>query len=120
MAARYPNPESSAARTSIQSRIEQSRRVAKLGAAAILAMSLISATFAADLAEAELDHRFTETVRPFLATYCLACHGATNPAAQLDLRQYSAVADVVRDHLRWALVSERLASMEMPPKGMNQ
>jgi hypothetical protein len=75
---------------------------------------------AADPTDAELDGRFAKTVRPFLATYCFACHGGSNPAAQLDLRQYSTVADVVRDHLRWALVSEKLTSMEMPPKGMTQ
>src|SRR5215813_1069863 len=116
MAATHPHPESTAARTSIHSR----RVGSQLGSAAILAMSLLSAGFAAEPAEAGLDRRFTQTVRPFLATYCLVCHGATNPAAQFDLRQYSAIADVIRDHPRWALVSQKLASMEMPPKGMKQ
>ena len=89
----------------------------QLAVAAMVAVRLASG---ADPTEAELDHRFTQTVRPFLATYCLACHSGTNPAAQLDLRQYSTMADVTRDHLRWALVSEKLASMEMPPKVMKQ
>src|SRR5580704_259782 len=93
----------------------ESRMYCRLAAALILAARLASA---ADPAEAELDRRFTQTVRPFLATYCLTCHGGSNPAAQLDLRQYSTIADVVRDHLRWTLVSEKLTSMEMPPKGM--
>lgn len=66
------------------------------------------------------DPEFTKTVRPFLAAYCVSCHGATNPSAQLDLGQYAGIADVVRDHPRWALVSEKLASKEMPPKGMKQ
>src|SRR5579864_8200985 len=92
-------------------------QIGRLLAAAILAIGIASA---ADATSAELDRRFTQSVRPFLATYCFACHGSSNPAAQLDLRQYSAVADVVRDHLRWAFVSEKLASMEMPPKGMKQ
>src|SRR5579862_4761287 len=86
----------------------------RLAAAAILAIRLASA---ADPTEAELDRRFTQTVRPFLATYCLPCHGGSTPAAQLDLRQYTTVADVARDHLRWALVSEKLTSAQMPPKG---
>jgi hypothetical protein len=89
----------------------------QLAVAATLAVRLASG---ADPTEAELDHRFTETVRPFLATYCLACHSGTNPAAQLDLRQYTTMADVTRDHLRWALVSQKLAAMEMPPKAMKQ
>ena len=94
------------------------RRVGyQLAVAAILATRIASA---ADSTSAALGLRFAQTVRPFLATYCFACHGGPNPAAQLDLRQYSTVADVVRDHLRWALVSEKLTSMEMPPKGMKQ
>ncbi len=104
--------------TSIQSRF---RRAGSLvGAAGMLAISLACTAFGANTTEAELHRRFTQTVRPFLATYCFACHGAANPAAQLDLRQYSAIADVVRDYPRWALVSEKLTALEMPPKAMKQ
>src|SRR5580692_12678877 len=118
MAVACSHPASRAPGISIHFSIGRFRRGSyQLAAAAILAMQLASA---ADPTEAELDRGFTETVRPFLATYCYACHGGSNPAAQLDLRQYSAVADVARDHLRWALVSEKLAAMEMPPKGMKQ
>lgn len=88
--------------------------------AVALLLSFLPAAFAADSASAELDRQFAQTVRPFVTTYCIGCHGARNPAAQFDLHQYSAVADVVRDHLRWALVSERLRAVEMPPKGMKQ
>src|SRR5207245_391849 len=42
------------------------------------------------------------------------------PAAQVDLRQYQSLADVTRDHSRWALVAEKLAAAEMPPKAMKQ
>lgn len=80
---------------------------------------LTSAGFAAQTQPPSPDRAFSATVKPFLATYCIACHGA-KPAAQLDLRPYNGLADVVRDHSRWALVAEKLKGMEMPPKGMKQ
>lgn len=64
----------------------------------------------------ELEREFQQTVKPFLAKHCYACHGASNPAAQFNLRQYTDLAGVVRDHARWALVAEKLHSGEMPPK----
>ena len=63
-----------------------------------------------------LDRKFTETVRPFLASYCTGCHSGRSPAAQFDLAQYSNLDAVVRDYPRWNLVLERLAAGEMPPK----
>jgi hypothetical protein len=87
--------------------------VALFAAAAGLAFS----SFAADT---DLERRFSQSVRPFLAAYCYSCHSASNPAAQLNLRQYQGIADVVRDHNRWALVAEKLSAMEMPPKAMKQ
>ncbi|MBL8215629.1 MAG: DUF1592 domain-containing protein [Bryobacterales bacterium] len=84
----------------------------------LLASSLTPAFSAAP--PSDLDKQFAQTVRPFLATYCVSCHGAANPAAQFDLVQYTAVSDVVRDHHRWALVAEKLVSGEMPPKAMKQ
>ena len=47
---------------------------------------------AADVANAELERRFTQTVRPFLTRYCIGCHGGETPAAQFDLRPYSTMA----------------------------
>lgn len=76
------------------------------------------AIFAASPVETELDRRFTKTVRPFVATYCVSCHSGQTPAAQLSLDTYASLADVVRDHPRWALVGERLKAGDMPPKPM--
>lgn len=78
----------------------------------------MAAAFAAD--PKALESQFSESIKPFVATYCVACHGATNPAAQLDLRQYSNSEQVARDYPRWHLVAEKLASMEMPPKPLKQ
>src|SRR5947207_15824769 len=67
-----------------------------------------------------LDRKFVQTVRPFLATYCVGCHGGNAHAAQFDLRPYSTVAAVVHEYPRWNLVLEKLSAKEMPPKGMPQ
>jgi hypothetical protein len=69
-------------------------------------------------AERDLERQFTADVRPFLDTYCVACHGGTNPAAQFDLRTYTDLDSVTRDHARWALVLEKLEANEMPPQGV--
>ena len=67
-----------------------------------------------------LDQRFTQTVRPFLASYCIGCHSGAAPAGQLDLKQYSSVSSVVRDFPRWNLVVEKLTAGQMPPKPVPQ
>jgi hypothetical protein len=56
-----------------------------------------------DAVNSDLEHRFAQTVRPFLTSYCVGCHGGANPAAQFDLRQYSTVAAVTQDYARWNL-----------------
>ncbi len=78
----------------------------------LVAIALLSApAFAAD---ADLEHRFTETVRPFVGKYCV-CHSGTAPAAQFNLRSYTSLSAVVHEYPRWNLVLERLAAREMPP-----
>ena len=67
-----------------------------------------------------LEQQFAQTVRPFLAKYCVACHSGETPAAQFDLKAYSSMDMVVRDHPRWALLADRLTAKEMPPAPMPQ
>ena len=64
----------------------------------------------------DLDRTLAKTVRPFLASYCVGCHGGAAPAAQFDLGSYSTMAAVTRDYPRWNLVLEKLTAREMPPK----
>jgi hypothetical protein len=85
-----------------------------------LGMSAIPASPAADTADSELDKTFTQTVRPFVTTYCVACHGGASPAAGLDLRPYTSLATVVHDYPQWNLVLEKLTAGQMPPKPMKQ
>ena len=70
----------------------------------------------ADRAELELDRRFAQHVRPFMAKHCLDCHGAEKPKADLNLQPYTSLATVVNDFPRWAQVLEKLREGEMPPR----
>src|SRR5579863_941247 len=90
------------------------RAVARLSTAAALSLLCSHA------AGPDLDHAFTDTVKPFLNSYCIACHSGSSPAAQLDLRQYSTLAAVVADYPRWSLVLEKLTAGQMPPKVAKQ
>ena len=85
-----------------------------------LAAVLLSATNAAAQADAGLERQLTQTVRPFLATYCTSCHGGARPEASLDLGQFSTLESVVRDHGHWTLVLEKLAAGAMPPSAAKQ
>jgi hypothetical protein len=67
-----------------------------------------------DVADA-LDVRFRESVRPFLETYCLRCHGADKPKGDMDLSVFASVEAVAKDLPRWALVLEQLEAGSMPP-----
>jgi len=77
---------------------------------------VLAALPVASAATPPLDHQFEQTVRPFVAKYCVGCHSGANPAAQFDLKQYSTMETVTRDYPRWALVMQRLTAKEMPPK----
>jgi mono/diheme cytochrome c family protein len=74
----------------------------------------------AQTGDADLERRFTQTVRPFLTAYCAACHSGGAAAAGLDLKSYSTTASVIADFTRWNLAVGRLAAGEMPPKGAPQ
>jgi mono/diheme cytochrome c family protein len=69
---------------------------------------------------ADLDSQFARTVRPFLQTYCITCHGNQRPAAQLDLSSFTTKGALMQDGRRWSQILERLKAEEMPPKGARQ
>src|SRR5258708_6159920 len=75
---------------------------------------------AADAGTSDLERRFATTVRPFLTSYCVGCHGGATPAAQFDLRPYPTLAAVIQDYDRWNLVLDKLTAQEMPPKQAKQ
>ena len=76
----------------------------------ILASGLLwtAVASAADAPGAEaVDRGFRETVRPFLETYCVGCHGAKQPKGELNLDAFQSAKAVAADLGRWELVEER-------------
>src|SRR6267143_6339516 len=86
----------------------------------LLVLTIAVPRNAAAPADTDLKRGFTQTVQPFLNTYCTSCHGGAKPAAQLDLRQYSTTESVVQDFSRCNRVLARLTAREMPPKQAKQ
>jgi mono/diheme cytochrome c family protein len=82
---------------------------------ALLAWAGASGADTSDRTRPELEQRFTGTVRPFLQSYCVACHGKNKPQAQLDLTAYASIASVARDYSHWSLVLDKLVAKQMPP-----
>lgn len=71
-------------------------------------------------AQPEHDRAFAQSVRPFLATYCVSCHGPQSPAAQFSLSAFTSPANFLNDARRATQVLERLEAADMPPKGAPQ
>ena len=86
----------------------------------VLACIGVPMNAAAPAGDADVQRQFTDTVQPFVATYCTGCHSGATPAGQLDLKQYSSPDVVVRDYTRWNRVMARLTAKEMPPKTAKQ
>ena len=86
-------------------------------AAALLLLGLLPVgVAAADRAGAELERRFTDTVHPFLESYCFSCHGKEKQKGKLDLTPYVTAQAVARDYRRWEVVLDKLKGDEMPPE----
>jgi hypothetical protein len=84
---------------------------------------LQSATFggavaepAAEPTQGELSTRFTQSIHPFLDTYCINCHGKLKPKGDLDLTPFATMDAVAADPKRWQLVLDKLKAGEMPPE----
>src|SRR5689334_16739626 len=86
----------------------------------VLSGTIVSSVLAADPADVELERKFNQTVKPFLATYCMACHGSATPAAGFDLKPYTTMQAVVGDFGHWTILMDKVASNSMPPKGLKQ
>jgi mono/diheme cytochrome c family protein len=86
----------------------------------LLATSSAQAAAVDDPAATKLERGFQETVRPFVETYCITCHGRDKAKGDLDLSIYSTSASAARDYPRWELVAERLDAKEMPPQKAKQ
>jgi hypothetical protein len=59
---------------------------------------------------------FSDQVAPFLTKYCLGCHGATKPKADLNLSAFDGEESVFRGRKVWTRVKEYVEAGEMPPE----
>ena len=75
---------------------------------------------AAKSPDVDLERQFDQTVRPFLATYCMGCHSGEKAVANFDLQSYSTMESVVRGHAYWTLVLGKLSAKQMPPPETDQ
>jgi hypothetical protein len=74
----------------------------------------------ANSAETDLARQFTQTVRPFLTTYCAGCHSGAEPAASFDVQRYATMESVVQDFGHLILLARKIETKEMPPTGAKQ
>jgi hypothetical protein len=78
---------------------------------------LLSATIPAIAADSDdLQNRLDNTVKPFVAKYCVTCHSGPQPTGQFDLKSYTSMDQVKEDFPRWSMLADRLTNHEMPPK----
>lgn len=61
------------------------------------------------------DEQLPQAVTSLLGQYCMECHSADDPAAQLDLTGFSQQRSIAQEHQHWALILDRLEAGEMPP-----
>jgi cytochrome c553 len=66
--------------------------------------------------DAALQRHFETTVKPFIQTYCVTCHGGDDPEAELDLSGFGNLNQVIDDYADWDLALDKLKAGDMPPK----
>ena len=81
----------------------------------LIALLFAPAADAAGPRNVNLEARFNDTVRPFLATYCVSCHSGEKAMAEFDLGRYPTLASIAGDHDRWSLLRDKLKAEQMPP-----
>lgn len=65
---------------------------------------------------AESKSAFEKSVSPFLAKHCTVCHSTKKAEGDLDLTKLDPDMKATTSGARWAMVVEKLATGEMPPK----
>ena len=63
---------------------------------------------------------YEKQIKPLLQQYCISCHGATNPAAGVNLTSYADVAAIQRDQTTWRKVLAQVRGRTMPPARLPQ
>lgn len=81
-----------------------------------LALSpLLLAADGSSTTDSQYQAEFDGKLKPFLAKYCLNCHGAEKPKAGLNLAKFDKVDLLAKDRKIWQRAAEYMASGEMPP-----
>lgn len=57
---------------------------------------------------------YTADIQPIMATHCTSCHGATNPADDLDLSSYANVKEHVQHARFWGSLEHKSKYEAMP------
>ncbi|OYP28230.1 DUF1592 domain-containing protein [Rhodopirellula sp. MGV] len=70
---------------------------------------------AQETAESTVGGSFAEAVEPVLQSYCVDCHGQTDPDGALDLTAFDSTHSVEANFATWDLIRQRVADGEMPP-----
>lgn len=73
-----------------------------------------------DALAADLDRRFTQDVKPLLATYCLSCHTGDEAKGDTRLDHLTGVREIHAGAADLRLLREMVASGEMPPRSKPQ
>ena len=73
------------------------------------------AAAAAPIFTAASSDGFERTVKPFLATHCVECHGDETHKRDLNFQAMTSVAALVDHRERWEDVVQKLRDREMPP-----
>lgn len=69
---------------------------------------------------AALDTEYQRDIRPLAQKFCLNCHSTAQQEGELDLEQFSTVAEIRKGTSVWLKVAEFLDNGEMPPKDAKQ
>jgi hypothetical protein len=85
---------------------------------AFLAISLCSVMAGGQQSDefAKLQSQYESQQQAALKKYCLNCHSAAEKQGELDLEQFTSVADMRRNVVPWQRVVEVMDDGEMPPK----
>ncbi len=87
---------------------------------ASLFLLLLTACHAFELAAAEPDASFQESILPLLGTYCLDCHSTETQKGDLDLERFASVSEIKKHPEVWEKVLSQIDDQEMPPKKKRQ
>jgi hypothetical protein len=84
--------------------------------ALLIVIGCTSSAFADPPQLKPLTREFDHSVKPFLETYCLSCHGKSKQEAKLDLSPFTSITTVQADLKHWELILMRLKVEDMPPE----